>query len=128
MACIENIGESLRDALLNSNFSRYIPETEDVTQKGKTGPKVNKKIPKNSKQRKEEDAIIREKIVALCENLDIVVFGTNSKNMNEAIATLKNNTELQASFGEEFGIPYTALNELIQSGAININLIELVKY
>jgi hypothetical protein len=128
MAYVDKIGESLREALLNSNFSRYIPETEDVAQKGKVGPKSKKGNPKKSKQRKEEDSLLREKIVALCENLDIVVFGTNSKNMNEAIAALNDDTELQASFEQEFGIPYTALTELIQSGAINMNLIELVKY
>jgi len=128
MAHVDNISSSLRDALLNSNFSRYTPSTENVAQKGKTGVNVKKGNQKQTKQRKQEDAILREKIVALCENLDIVVFGTNSKNMSEAIASLKKSEELQNSFDEEFGIPYTALNELIESGAINVNLIELVKY
>lgn len=128
MAYVEKLSESLRECLLNSNFSRYIPKTEEVAQKGKAGPKVKKGGPKQAKIRKTEDVSIREKIIALCENLDVVVLGCNSKNMAEALVAMKNSKELQESFQEEAGMPYQAMKELVDSGAINLSIIELVKY
>lgn len=128
MAYVEKLSESLRECLLHSNFSRYVPQTEEVAQKGKAGPKVKRGGPKQQKQRKTEDVSIREKIIALCENLDVVVLGSNAKNMTEALVKMKDNTELQESFQDEAGMPYQALKELVESGAINLSLIELVKY
>lgn len=129
VAYVDKLSESLRQALLNSNFSHYVPATEEVAQKGKAmAKKLKKSTPKQQKQRKTEDQELREKIVALCENLDVVVYGTNSNNMAEAIEVLKVSKELQVSFQDEAGMPYTALKELIDSGAINLNIIELVKY
>ena len=129
ISCVDKLSESLRQALLSSNFSHYVPATEEVAQKGKAmAKKLNKGGQKQKKQRKTEDQELREKIVALCENLDVVVYGTNSNNMAEAIEVLKVSKELQVSFQDEAGMPYTALKELIDSGAINLSLIELVKY
>jgi len=126
---VDKLSESLRQALLNSNFSHYVPATDEVAQKGKAiAKKLKKGTPKQQKQRKTEDQELREKIVALCENLDVVVYGTNSNNMAEAIKVLKVSKELQVSFQDEAGMPYTALKELIDSGAINLSIIELVKY
>lgn len=129
MAQVDKLNENLRKALLNNNFSRYVPATEEVAQKGKAlAKKLKKGTPAQQKQRKTEDQELREKIIALCDNLDIVVFGTNSDNMMQAIEVLKINKELQVSFQDEVGMPYTALKELVDSGAINMSLVELVKY
>ena len=129
MAQVDKLNENLRKALLNNNFTRYVPATEEVAQKGKAlAKKLKKGTPAQQKQRKTEDQELREKIIALCDNLDIVVFGTNSDNMMQAIEVLKINKELQVSFQDEVGMPYTALKELVDSGAINMSLVELVKY
>jgi hypothetical protein len=128
MANVSNIGDNLRECILNSNFSRYVPQTDEVAEKGKSFAKKNRSNKKKNPQRKDEDAIIREKIVALCENLDVVVLGTNSKNMAEAVNALKVSKELQISFEEESGIPYQALEELVTNNVINSNLIDLIKY
>lgn len=128
MADVSNISDNLRECLLDSNFNKYVPQTEEVAQKGKALAKKNKGNKRQDKQRKDEDTLLREKIVALCENLDVVVLGTNSKNMAEAIVALKMNKELQLSFEEEAGMPYQALNELVNNNVINCNLIDLVKY
>lgn len=129
MANIDKISYNLRECLLNSNFSNYVPQTADVAEKGKAmAKKLKNGGNRKEKQRKSEETLLREKIIALCENLDVVVLGTNSKNMSQAISTFKINQELQEAFEQESGIPYQALNELIQSGAINLNLVELVKY
>lgn len=128
MANVSNIGDNLRECLLDSNFNKYVPQTEEVAQKGKALVKKSKGNKRQDKQRKDEDTLLREKIVALCENLDVVVLGTNSKNMAEAIVALKMDKELQLSFEEEAGMPYQALNELVNNNVINCNLIDLVKY
>jgi hypothetical protein len=127
MANVDKISDNLRECLLNSNFSRFIPETNEVTQKGKIGPKVKNDAAKQSKQRKTEDSIIREKIIAICENRDVVILGSNSNNLSEAIEVLRVNNELQTDFEEESGIPYKAFVQLVDSGAINKNLLDLVK-
>ena len=128
MADVGNISDNLRECLLDSNFNKYVPQTEEVAQKGKALVKKSKGNKRQGKQRKDEDTLLREKIVALCENLDVVVLGTNSKNMAEAVAALKMDKELQLSFEEEAGMPYQALDELVRNNVINCNLIDLVKY
>lgn len=128
MASIDNIDDTLRECILTSDFTRYIPKTDEITQKGKIGPKLNKKGDRRQKNGKSEDAILREKIIAICENLDVAVLGTNSKNMTEAIEVLQRDSGFQETFEQEFGMPYTALKQLVDSGAINKNLLDLVKY
>lgn len=128
MANVNNISDNLRECLLNSNFNKYVPQTDEIAEKGKTFAKKNNGSKRQDKQRKNEDVLLREKIISLCENLDVVVLGTNSKNMAEAVDALKKNSELQTSFEEESGMPYQALDELVRNNVINCNLIDLVKY
>ena len=128
MAYVDRIGDHLRECLLSSNFTRFTPET-DVTQMGKAMAKKAKRMtPKEKAKKRTEDSELREKIIALCENLDVVVLGSNATNMAEALAIMGKSKSLQTDFENESGIPYSALVELIESGAINLNLIELVQY
>ncbi len=129
VAEVEKINDNLRECLLQSNFNRYVPKTDEVAQKGKAMQKKEKKgSKKHDKKRKTEDAELREKIIALCENLDVVVLGTNSKNMAEAVVTIEKSTEYITIFETKVGMPFTAFKELLSCGAINLDLIELGKY
>lgn len=127
-AKVESIPDKLRQAILDNTLERYKPSTDDA-QKGKTGLGGKKKGGKRTAPlSKDETKLLKEKIVAICENLDVIVHGTGKVNMSEAFAVLKKDTELGESVSEVFGMKWEAIEELTNSGAINLEFIELVHY
>ena len=53
--------------------------------------------------------------------LDVVVFGSGATNMTDALAIMGKSKTLQTDFENESGIPYSALVELIEIGAIKFS-------
>jgi hypothetical protein len=67
----------------------------------------------------------REVIVTIVENLDIVVKGTNSNNINTAFQIIDENLEHQQAITDEFGVEFGLIKDLFETGVINLDLIEL---
>ena len=128
VAHIENLSEDLKQRILDSNFSGFKPSS-DVAEKGKVSnqkkPRKNKRM---SKESQKEEKKLREKIVAICDNLDVIVLCTEEHNLMDALTYLEKDDILRQDVEEEFGMPIAALRSLVNEEVINLDLIELYKY
>jgi hypothetical protein len=67
----------------------------------------------------------REVITTIVENLDIIVQGTGTNNINHAFKIVDKNSEHQKAIAEEFGVEFDLIKELFEHGVINADLVEL---
>lgn len=67
----------------------------------------------------------RKVIVGIVENMDIIVQGTNAKNLHEAFDMIQHDPEQCRAIHEEFGLEIEFIVELFDRGIINQDLIEL---
>ena len=68
----------------------------------------------------------REVALTILENLDIIVYGTNQKNIHDAMLLIQNNPEWQQVVEEEFGVPFEIIALLFSKGVINQAHVELL--
>lgn len=127
---IANIGLMSVDeirALLENKLNAYRAAKQEVTQKGKT--KIGtKKYSQNESNKKITDNMIakaREKIIAIAENMDIIVFGTNAKTLDEAFDIVSKDANMCRTVGEEFGIEFELIKDLFDRKIINSDIVEL---
>lgn len=99
-----------------------------LAKKGKTF------LPNSSSQRrlvgqtdptKQELAKAREVIASVVEHFDIILFGTNTNTVRQALEAVDKDLELQLIVREEFGISWQLVAYLFESNIINSNLVEL---
>ena len=67
----------------------------------------------------------REVITTIVENLDIIVQGTGTHNINQAFKIVEKTPEHQQAVAEEFGVDFELIKELFNHGVINTDLVEL---
>ena len=80
-----------------------------------------------------EDDFLAAKIIAtakkvianIADNMDIIVFGTGTHNLNLAFEKISNDASMQQVILEEFGLEFDLIHSLFDRGVINIDLIEL---
>jgi hypothetical protein len=70
-----------------------------------------------------EDA--RKALVALVENLDIIMYGTRSTTLRDAFKVLDKSTVMQQGVEQAFNMDYAFIRHLFTCGAINEQLISL---
>jgi hypothetical protein len=68
----------------------------------------------------------REVALTILENLDIIVYGTNQKNIHDAMLLIQNNPDWQQVVEEEFGVPFEIIALLFSKGVINQAHVELL--
>ena len=118
----------IKSRILSGDFSGFTFSTEKAL-KGKTCKQASKnKNGKKFKSEIKEEQLLREKIVAICENIDIIVFSTSKSNVIDALNEISNNNSLQKDIEEEFGMPVNVIRYLIDQKVINLNLLELNSY
>lgn len=100
---------------------------EDVAEKGKT--RLNGKKGSTGQKQDLGDAKIlakaRERITGIIENLDIIVYGTGTKIINDAFSIIEHDQDRKDAVKQEFGIDFELIKELFSSGVINSDLVEL---
>ena len=80
-----------------------------------------------------EDDFLAAKIIAtakkvianIADNMDIIVYGTGTHNLNLAFEKISNDASMQQVILEEFGLEFDLIHSLFDRGVINIDLIEL---
>jgi len=74
-----------------------------------------------------EDIIadVKRIIATIVENLDIIVLGTNTTEINDAFDVLESNHEMRRAVIEEFGVDFSIIRDLFDRGVINQDLLEL---
>lgn len=121
------ITENQREILLRTSFKPYEVIGAKVVQMGITFESIKKK--KNVQVKKisvrDDQKLLRERIVGFCENLKYVVVATDKTSVKDAFEYLKTDDDLRDSIAEAFELPFDDMYELVNCGAINVNLIEL---
>ena len=67
----------------------------------------------------------RQVIITLMKNLDVIVLGTNSGTIREAIKKVRNDKHYQNCIKTEFGIEFEVIEYIVNTGAINFDYAEL---
>lgn len=127
MAQIHLVRGEVTNAILNNTLERHQPQSDEKAPMGKTNQKGS---PKTGGKRgkplaKDQTAKIKEKLIAIIENLDVIIYSTNKTNMRDAFDVLRSNKVLSDSVNEVFGMSWKVIEELINDGAINLDFIEL---
>lgn len=118
-----------------------ISEVEDdtfapvITQKGKTYPGLDQTwddqvISPNSDSDRGNDyekLLIRARqvVITLMKNIDVIVLGTNSNTIEEAMKKIHKDKYYQECIKGEFGIEYEVIEYILKTGAINFEYAEL---
>lgn len=93
-------------------------------QKAKTGDTRSEKQSKatgksRTSEQQKEYAVAREVLVTIVENLDIIVYGTNSKSILDAVEVIKQDEHSQQYIESEFNVDINTIIALIDRGIIN---------
>jgi hypothetical protein len=68
----------------------------------------------------------REVALTILENLDIIMYGTNQRNIHDALHVIENDSEMQRVVEEEFGVPFEIITLLFSRKVINQAHVELL--
>jgi len=116
-------------ALADGNANAFRAAKQQAAERGKTRARS---VPGSKNKNNSEEmatakliAQAREVITTIVENLDIIVQGTGSHNINRAFKLIENNPEHQQAVAEEFGVEFELIKELFDHGVINTDLVEL---
>lgn len=127
VAPVRDLGREEIAALASGNVEVFRAARQAAAQKGKT--KLN--LVKKSKGEDRTDASekelarAREMIVTIAQNIDIIKFYGGST-IEEAFLLMDQDGEsIQADVTRQFGVPYDMIRELVMSGFINRDLLDL---
>lgn len=116
-------------ALAQGNANAFRAAKQEAADRGKTranstpGSKNKNNSPEMASARLIAQA--REVITTIVENLDIIVEGTGTDNINQAFKIVEKTPEHQQAIAEEFGVEFDLIKELFDHGVINVDLVEL---
>ena len=121
-------------ALAEGNADYFRSEKPSCVQKGKI---TDEKLCKNNNLRKKTQNELSEEqkakliakaravIVAVVENIDVFIDGTNSNTLEEAFGKIDGCERLRELLSNKFSVDYDVIKFLFSRGVINRNLIEL---
>jgi hypothetical protein len=103
-----------------------VKQTE-ATLKGRTGVKKNRTTTATPKGASWEKLMskAREAVTTIVENADVLIDGTQSRDVDAAIATVDADQEYQDSIKKEFRMPWSLVRDCLTEGIINLDFIEL---
>jgi len=105
-------------------------DKQAAAQRGKTKDTKPALIPtpKNASTNDFEKAKarVREMIVMLLDNIDVILCASGKMNLDEAMSTLAADVKLKQGFSNTFGIPLEVAQRLVSTGAINNDHISLL--
>jgi stalled ribosome rescue protein Dom34 len=116
-------------ALAQGNANAFRAAKQEIAARGKT--RTNNTVGGKNKNSSSEMASAkliaqaREVITTIVENLDIIVKGTGTHNINQAFKIVDKAPEHQQAIAEEFGVDFDLIKELFDHGVINVDLVEL---
>jgi hypothetical protein len=112
-------------ALASGNVNYIRNELVKITKSGKT--KITLKKNKGmSKSAKKDIAKAREVIVTIIENLDVIIYGTCSHTLTDAMHKIRQDVNLRKELEEEFGVPMETITYLFTKQVISQDWVELI--
>ena len=112
-------------ALASGNVNYVRNELVKITESGKTKITL-KKNTGTSKSTKKDIEKAREVIVTIIENLDIIIYGTRTRILMDALEKISKDADLQKCVEEEFGVPVETITYLFTKQVISQNWVELI--
>lgn len=125
----DGVSASMIEAFAAADLKAFRAAQQAVAQKGKTrlvSLKKNRgKAPKDISASMLQKA--RETVVAIAENLDVIIYGTNAKTLDEAFKNMSKDLKLEHGVEKNLGISVGLVREAIDCGMINKNLLSVME-
>lgn len=125
VADITKLDDDEIEALAKGNGEYFKAARQKAAKKGRIR-ELKKKAGKKGKKKEDLIKKARETIVMIVENIDIIVYGTGCKRLDDAFAMIEKSLEKQLVVEQEFGVPYDLIAHLFESGVINEGFVELL--
>jgi len=126
---ISKIDGAIVTALANGNRDISKNAKVQAALKGKTKDSQGNNITNSHEDNSlAEIAKAREALVFILENLDYLIYGTQSKIISETLPKIKSNEQFVKAVEDRFGINFQILEYLFETGAINQKHVELLDY
>jgi hypothetical protein len=115
-------------ALADGNKSYFRNQKRGSAMLGKTRESKKQGVRNEKKDLTFEKQIARarEVITTIIENLDFIIYGTNSGILTEAMKKLESNTDYQKTVEEEFNVPFETISFLFENKVIKQEWVELL--
>lgn len=129
VADITQLSAAELTALAQGNAAAFRAAKQESAERGKT--RNNSEQSNKNKNTSPELAAAkliaqaREVITTIVENLDIIVQGTGTNNIDQAFKIVEKNPDHQQAIAEEFGVEFDLIKELFDQKIINTDLVEL---
>lgn len=119
----------MMSAVITGNVDVFRSTKQDPAERGKTKLSSSASKTKNSSSEEISHAKliarVKEVITTVIENLDIVVYGTNTTNLHDAFNIIEQDVRKQYAIKEEFNLDFEIIRGLFDLGIINQDLVEL---
>jgi len=127
---ISKIDTAVISALASGNRDISKNEKVQAALSGKTKKlKIKHKNKKSNKDSKpSEIAKARETLVFVLENLDYILYGTNTTQITDALVKIKDNETFVKAVEDRFGLDFKIIEYLFKIGAINQKHIQLLDF
>jgi hypothetical protein len=128
-APVSSLTDKELEALKDGNADAWHAAKQEVTitgKKHKNTAKQNNKVALTKSSRTKLLEHARQVIATIIENIDIIVYGTNSTQLNEALEKLKHDKHAQESVESVFNIPFALLKDLFDRKIIKQDYVELL--
>ena len=125
---LNSVPSDILAAIAEGNSDYLRNETQNRTAKGKTREAANKKKQGTAKDNTDAKLIAkaREVVVSILENLDIIIEGTGSNILNDAMEIIRGDVEYQECVAEEFGVDYEVIDYIFANNIIKQEHAELM--
>lgn len=128
-APVSSLSDDELEALKNGNAAAWQAAKQEVSTSGKKykgTTKQGNKVVSTKSNRTKLLSHAREVITTIIENTDIIVFGTNSTQLNEALEKLQHDIQARQSVESVFNIPFELLKDLFDRNIIKQDYVELL--
>ena len=116
-------------AIAKGSVSAFRAAKEEPAKRGKTKLTTHNKSPASTDKDEMANAKllgrVREVITGIIENIDILMYGTCTNDVNKALELVASDPQKRRAVEQEFGLDFDLLRELFDRNVINIDIIDL---
>jgi hypothetical protein len=130
-ANINLLGPDDIEALLSGDVEYFTNQKVEAAQSGKTYKDSRRNTLKEQttdeeKAHNKDITKVKQVITTLVENIDVLLYGTNTSTVVEAFAFLHSHPEYQEGIVDNFGIDFRIIEKLFERKVLNCDLVQLL--
>ncbi len=129
MTDLTPMSEETLYALANSDSNYFKAKEHEVVESGKTKETTKKKKQNTKSMDKQQLKLLqkaKEKVVEILENLDVIILGTQTTDIDKAFKMIQSNPSYQNCIKEEFGLDYEVIQYLFDNHIIKKSWVDLM--